>query len=48
MTEILQVYKCDICGNIVGVLHDGAGQLVWCGEPMKLLAEKAKDARAVS
>lgn len=44
MTEILQVYKCDICGNIVEVLHDGVGQLVCCGEPMKLLAEKTKDA----
>jgi len=44
MTEILQVYKCDICGNIVEVLHDGVGQLVCCGEPMKLLVEKSKDA----
>ena len=44
MTEILQVYKCDICGNIVEVLHDGVGQLVCCGEPMNLLAEKTTDA----
>ena len=43
MTEILQVYKCDICGNIVEVLHDGVGQLICCGEPMKLLAKKSKD-----
>ena len=40
MTEKLQVYKCDICGNIVVVLHAGAGTLVCCGQPMTLLAEK--------
>ena len=39
-TEKLQVYKCDICGNIVFVLHAGAGELVCCGQPMTLLAEK--------
>ena len=44
MTEIMNVYKCDICGNIVEVLHGGAGQLVCCGQPMKLLAEKTQDA----
>ncbi len=37
MTERLEVYKCDICGNIVEVLHSGAGELVCCGEPMTLL-----------
>lgn len=37
MTEMNQVYKCDICGNIVEVLHAGAGQLVCCGQPMKLM-----------
>jgi superoxide reductase len=44
MTERLQVYKCEICGNIVEVLHEGAGELVCCGEPMKLLVEGAVDA----
>ncbi|UCE96494.1 MAG: desulfoferrodoxin [Candidatus Bathyarchaeota archaeon] len=43
MAEMMQVYKCDICGNIVEVLHGGAGQLVCCGEPMSLLREKVKD-----
>jgi len=43
MTEIREVYKCDICGNIVEVLHAGVGQLVCCGQPMELLAEKIKD-----
>lgn len=44
MAERLQVYKCEICGNIVEVLHGGAGTLVCCGQPMKLLAENSTDA----
>lgn len=44
MTERLQVYKCEVCGNIVEVLHEGQGDLVCCGEPMKLLVEGAVDA----
>lgn len=44
MTEKLQVYKCELCGNIVEVLHAGEGELVCCGQPMKLLAENTVDA----
>lgn len=44
MAEKLQVYKCEKCGNIVEVLHAGAGELVCCGEPMKLYGENAVDA----
>ncbi len=44
MAERLQVYKCEVCGNIVEVLHEGVGELVCCGEPMKLLVEGAVDA----
>jgi len=43
MTERNQVYKCNVCGNIVEVLHVGAGELVCCGEPMQLLTEKTRD-----
>ena len=43
MTNRLEVYKCEICGNIVEVLHAGAGELVCCGQPMKLQAEKTED-----
>ncbi len=43
MTEKLQVYKCEICGNIVEVLHEGAGELVCCGQPMNLMEEKTED-----
>jgi superoxide reductase len=44
MAEKLQVYKCEICGNIVEVLHEGAGELVCCGKPMKLMVENTTDA----
>lgn len=43
MTERSQIYKCEICGNIVEVLHAGVGELVCCGQPMKLLIEKTED-----
>ena len=38
-----QVYKCNVCGNIVEVLHVGGGELVCCGQKMELLAEKTED-----
>lgn len=44
MTKRSQVYKCAVCGNIVTVLHEGAGHLVCCGEPMKLMVENTVDA----
>ncbi|KPJ48657.1 MAG: desulfoferrodoxin [candidate division Zixibacteria bacterium DG_27] len=44
MTERLQIYKCEICGNIVEVLHEGVGELVCCNQPMKLYRENTVDA----
>jgi len=44
MAEQLQVYKCEVCGNIIEVLHGGAGELVCCGQPMKLVKENTVDA----
>jgi superoxide reductase len=38
-----QIYKCNICGHIVEVLHPGIGQLVCCGQPMEPLKEKIQD-----
>ncbi len=43
MAKKLEIYKCEVCGNIVEVLHPGAGQLVCCGQPMKLMEEKTSD-----
>lgn len=44
MTKKNEVYKCSLCGNIVEVLHTGAGELVCCGQPMDLMAENTVDA----
>lgn len=43
MTEKLEVYKCEICGNIVEVLHAGAGDLICCGQSMEKQEEKTAD-----
>ena len=40
MTELRQVYKCSVCGNIVELIHPGPGELVCCSQPMKLLPER--------
>jgi len=44
MAKKLEIYKCAACGNIVEVIHGGAGELVCCGEPMQLLTENTTDA----
>jgi len=44
MTEKLQIYKCNVCGNMVEVIHTGKGELVCCGKPMALLVENTVDA----
>jgi len=38
-----QIFKCDVCGNVVELLHVGGGQLVCCGEDMQLLKEQTED-----
>ena len=44
MAEVNQIYKCDVCGNIVVVIHGGQGGLVCCGQPMKLIEANTTDA----
>ena len=44
MPERNEIYKCEICGNIVEVVHGGTGELVCCGQPMKLQKENTTDA----
>jgi superoxide reductase len=44
MAEKMQVFKCEVCGNMVEVLHAGPGELVCCGQSMKLLVENTVDA----
>ncbi len=43
MTNFKGIYKCEICGNIVEVLHTGVGELVCCGQPMSLNEEKNEE-----
>lgn len=43
MTQLNQIYKCGICGNIVEMVHASDGQLVCCGKPMDLQIEKSED-----
>ncbi|HEY8888670.1 MAG TPA: desulfoferrodoxin [Clostridium sp.] len=44
MIKLKEVYKCEICGNIVEVLHSGDGGLICCGQPMTLQVENTVDA----
>jgi len=37
MTVKLQIYKCNICGNLVQVLQEGDGNLICCGKEMELM-----------
>jgi superoxide reductase len=43
MTNTLEVYKCNVCGNVVKVVHVGVGELVCCDQPMELKQEKFED-----
>ena len=43
MTKKLEVYKCNICGNVTTVLTTGGGELVCCKQPMELLKENTEN-----
>lgn len=43
MAKRYEIYKCEICGNVVEVLHGSVGQLVCCGQPMKLMETKKEE-----
>lgn len=44
MIKKLEVYKCEMCGNIVQTLHGEKGTLFCCNMSMKLLKENSVDA----
>ena len=44
MAEKLEIYKCEVCGNIVEVVHGSYGELVCCDQPMVLMTENTVDA----
>ena len=43
MAEKFEIYKCEICGNIVEILHGGKGQLVCCNQPMQKMEEQTAE-----
>lgn len=44
MTQMKEIYKCEVCGNIVEVVQTGIGTLVCCGKPMVKMVENTVDA----
>ena len=47
MTKVGQIYKCNVCGNVVEVLDNGVGELVCCNQPMEELIAQTEGEVAV-
>lgn len=43
MTKLREIYKCNICGNVIEILHHGAPSLVCCEQPMEKLEASTED-----
>ena len=43
-TKKLELYKCEVCTNIVEVMHKGASKLVCCNKPMILIEDNVVEA----
>ena len=43
MAKKLELYRCELCGNLIEVVLEGEGELVCCGEPMELLDANKTD-----
>lgn len=44
MKENVTFFRCNTCGNLVGLIKKGGGQLVCCGKPMEKLEANTTDA----
>ena len=44
MPQVNEVYKCELCGNIVELLHGGPGALTCCNQKMVMQTENTVDA----
>lgn len=44
MKAPVSFYRCEICGNMVGLMKKGGGQLVCCGKPMTELKANTTEA----
>ena len=43
MPKRFEIYKCNVCGNVIEVLDGGQGEIVCCGEPMKLVVPQTEE-----
>ncbi|MCK5491966.1 MAG: desulfoferrodoxin [Candidatus Omnitrophica bacterium] len=43
MTQLRELYRCEICGNVVEIAHQGAPALVCCEQPMIKLEARTED-----
>jgi superoxide reductase len=43
MPQKMEIFRCDVCRNMVEVTHGGQGELVCCGQPMEQLTPKTQD-----
>jgi superoxide reductase len=43
MTQLREIYRCEVCGNVVEVMNEGAPSLVCCDQPMVKLEAKTED-----
>lgn len=41
---MISFYRCEICGNIVGLIKSGGGKLICCGKEMSKLEANSTDA----
>ena len=43
MTELREVYKCELCGNVIEIVAEGATALACCNQDMIKLEAKTED-----
>lgn len=46
MTKLQDIYVCRACGNRVEIVHEAAGELVCCGQPMTKAVAGTSDGAA--
>ena len=46
MTQLREVYRCEVCGNVVEMINESVGELVCCNQPMVKLEAKTEDTGA--
>ncbi|MBR3631865.1 MAG: desulfoferrodoxin [Elusimicrobiaceae bacterium] len=46
MAKLHDIYKCKVCGQMIEVVHEGAGALICCGQPMQHQAAGTTDGAA--